>query len=112
MTSSIESPLDRQDAANREGVEMPRATTWPIVLALGITMMGAGLASSIALCVVGTVLFVLGLRGWIGQMLPGRGHRHEPLVEPAFRPRAVAEKLGTVDQLRPGCGGLSIPAAR
>ena len=27
------------------------------------------------------VLFVLGLGGWIGQLLPGRGHLHEPLVE-------------------------------
>ena len=51
------------------------------------------------------MLFVFGLGGWIGQLLPGRGHLHEPLVEPALRPRPVAEKPGTVDQLRPGMPG-------
>jgi len=84
---------------------MPRATAWPIVLALGITLLGAGLATSLALSVVGAVLFVFGLGGWIGQLLPGRGHRHEPLVEPALRPQPVAEKPGTVDQLRLGLAG-------
>lgn len=105
MTSSIDSSLDRQDAPGRESVEMPRPTVWPIVLALGITLMGAGLAASMALSVVGAVLFIFGLVGWIGQLLPGRGHLHEPLVQPSFRPRAVAEKPGTVDQLRPGLAG-------
>ncbi len=84
---------------------MPRATAWPIVLALGITLLGAGLATSLALSVVGAVLFVFGLGGWIGQLLPGRGHMHEPLVEPALRPRPIAERPGTVDQLRPGMAG-------
>jgi len=105
MTSSIVSSSDRQDPAGRESVEMPRATAWPIVLALGITLLGAGLATSLALSVVGAVLFVFGLGGWIGQLLPGRGHRHEPLVEPALRPQPVAEKPGTVDQLRLGLAG-------
>ena len=105
MTSSIVSSSDRQDPAGRESVEMPRATVWPIVLALGITLLGAGLATSLALSVVGAVLFVFGLGGWIGQLLPGRGHRHEPLVEPALRSRSVVEKPGTVEQLRPGMAG-------
>jgi len=84
---------------------MPRATAWPIVLALGITLLGGGLATSPALSVVGAVLFVFGLVGWIGQLLPGRGHMHEPLVEPALRARPVTGKPGTVDQLRPGIPG-------
>ena len=105
MTSSIVSSSDRQDPAGRESVEMPRATAWPIVLALGITLLGAGLATSLALSVVGAVLFVFGLGGWIGDLLPGRGHRHEPLVELALRPQPVVEKPGTVDQLRPGMAG-------
>ncbi|MGA9924989.1 MAG: hypothetical protein WBQ29_16430, partial [Isosphaeraceae bacterium] len=84
---------------------MPRATAWPIVLALGITLLGAGLATSLALSVVGAVLFVFGLGGWIGQLLPGRGHRHEPLVEPALRPQPVTEGPGTVDHLRPAKAG-------
>ena len=105
MTSSIVSSSDRQDPTGRESVEMPRATAWPIVLALGITLLGAGLATSLALSLVGAVLFVFGLGGWIGDLLPGRGHVREPLVEPALRSRSVVEKPGTVDHLRPGMAG-------
>jgi len=84
---------------------MPRATAWPFVLALGVALLGAGLATSLALSVAGAVLFVFGLGGWIGHLLPGRGHVHEPLVEPALRPQPVTPKPGTVDQLRPGMAG-------
>jgi hypothetical protein len=84
---------------------MPQATAWPIVLALAIALLGAGLATNPALSIVGAVLFVVGLGGWIEQLLPGRGHLHEPLVEPARRPQPIAEKPGTVDQLRPGMVG-------
>ena len=91
---------------------MPRATAWPIVLALGITLLGAGLVTSLALSVVGAVLFVFGLGGWIGQLLPGRGHRHEPMVEPALRPRPVTGTAGHGRPAPPRRGGLSVPASR
>jgi uncharacterized membrane protein YagU involved in acid resistance len=105
MTSSIDSASDRQNRAGPESVEVPRSTAWPIVLALGITLLGAGLVTTLALSIVGALLFVLALGGWIGQLLPGRGHRHEPLVELALRPRPVTGQPGMVGQLRPGVAG-------
>src|SRR5262245_1291844 len=105
MTSSIDSSSDRQERAGLESVEIPESTAWPIVLALGITLLGAGLVTSLALSLVGAVLLVLALSGWIGQLLPGRGHRYEPMIESALRPRAVTAQPGMVDQLRPGVAG-------
>jgi hypothetical protein len=105
MTDPTQHPRAAPDPAPSPGVEMPQATVWPIVMALGITMLGAGWATNLLLSVVGAVLFVLGLAGWIGQLLPGRGHLHEPLVEPSLRPRPIAARPGTVDQLRPGMAG-------
>jgi hypothetical protein len=105
MTSTTESSSDPTDPGGPANVEMPQATAWPIVLALGIALLGAGLATNLALSVVGAVLFVLGLGGWISLLLPGRGHMHEPLVEPALRARPIIGKPGTVDQLVPGIPG-------
>jgi hypothetical protein len=105
MTASIDGSLDPEKPVRLETVEMPQSTAWPIVLALGITLLGAGLASSLALSVVGGFLFVFGLGGWVGQLLPGRGHRHDPLVSPLLRPQSVAERPGTVDQLQSGMAG-------
>jgi hypothetical protein len=91
--------------AGPPSVEMPQTTVWPIVVALGITMLGAGWATNLALSLVGALFFVLGLAGWARQLLPGRGHMHEPLVEKAQRHRPIAGRPGTVDQLHAGMAG-------
>jgi hypothetical protein len=94
-----------------DSVEMPTPTVWPIVMALGVTLLAAGVATNPALSAVGAVLFVIGLGGWVGQLMPGQGHAHEPFADPADRARPVAAKPGTVDQLGPGMAGyrLRIP---
>jgi hypothetical protein len=76
-----------------------------MVLALAIALLGVGFVTSPVLLIVGLVFFVLGLGGWIRQLLPGFGHIHEPRVELALRPRPIAEKPGTVSQLLPGMVG-------
>lgn len=86
-------------------VEMPRPTAAPLVLALGLTLIAAGVPFGAAFFVVGAVVFVAGLSIWIGQLLPGRGHVHESLAEPLHLPRPVSAAPGTVDHLRPGLPG-------
>ena len=112
MTSSIDSSSDPHDPAGPESVEMPRATAWPIVLALGITLLGAGLATSLALSVVGAVLFVFGLGGWIGQLLPGRGHRARTAGRAGAPSPARRREAGHGGPAPPRHGGLSVPASR
>ena len=58
-----------------------------------------------ALSVVGAILFVFGLAGWIGQLLPGRGHGHEPMIEPALRPHPPTGRPGLVESLHEGVAG-------
>jgi mono/diheme cytochrome c family protein len=86
-------------------VEMPRPTVWPIVLSLGIVLAALGVTTSLFFCAVGGVLLVIGLVGWISQLLPGRGHEHEPLAAPAQRATVIAARPGTVEQLKPGVTG-------
>src|SRR5262249_7116767 len=52
---------------------------------------------------VGAVVFIIGLAGWITQLLPGRGHSHEPLSEE--RPQALSPAPGTVEQMQTGMPG-------
>jgi len=105
MTDSIDSSSGPHDPAVHGSVEVPQATAWPIVLALGIALAGVGFVTNLVFFIVGLVLFVLGLSGWVRQLLPGRGHVHEPRVEPALRPQPISEKPGTVSQLLPGMAG-------
>src|SRR5262249_10702220 len=85
------------------GVKMPRPTAWPIVLSLGVVMLALGVATDLSFSVVGGVLLAIGLVGWISQLLPGRGHEHEPLS--AGRAAPIAARPGRVEQLKPGVVG-------
>jgi hypothetical protein len=90
-----------------DSVEMPRPTAAPVVLALGITLLAAGVALDTAFLVVGAVVVVAGLSIWIAQLLPGRGHVHESLAETA-RPQPVEAGPGGVEHLRPGMPGYRL----
>jgi hypothetical protein len=108
MASEPQAPRQSEGLAGPEVVEMPRPTAAPLVLALGITLVAAGVAFGAAFFVVGAAVFVAGLGIWIGQLLPGRGHAHEPLAEPSERPRPVAAAPGGVEQMRPGLPGYRL----
>ena len=86
---------------------MPRPTAAPVVLALGITLLAAGVALDTGFLVVGAVIAVAGLSLWIVQLLPGRGHVHESVVETA-RPLTVTAVPGGVEHLRPGLPGYRL----
>jgi hypothetical protein len=89
----------------RKTVEMPRPNVWPMVLSLGIVLSAAGVAMHPGFFVAGGLIFAAGLTGWIAQLLPGRGHIHETLLEPDRRARPVAAQAGLVEQLHPGRPG-------
>jgi len=101
MTSNIQEAPPHE----RQTVEMPRPNVWPMVLGLGIALMAAGVALHLAFLAVGLAIFLAGLAGWIGQLLPGRGHHHEALVEPEKRAKPVEAVTGMVEQLHPGLPG-------
>ncbi len=60
------------DGWNRPKPEaVPRSTSWPAALALGTSLVGWGLITSPVVLAIGLVVFVVSLRGWIGEI------RHE-----------------------------------
>jgi hypothetical protein len=89
-------------------VEMPRPTVAPLVLALGLTLLAAGVALGPAFLVVGAAVVVAALTIWIVHLLPGQGHVHEPLTETERRPSAITGAPGGVEHLRPGMAGYRL----
>jgi hypothetical protein len=87
---------------------MPKSTVAPMVLALGICLLAAGVAFGPAMLVVGAAILLTGLGLWIANLLPGQGHFHEPLVEPEQRAAAVAAATGMVEQLQVGMPGYRV----
>jgi len=78
MTSGHESnPASR---SGPEHVNLPAPTLWPLVLALGVTLLATALVSSGKLAWVGGVLAVAGCIGWFLQVLPHDRHEEVPVV--------------------------------
>lgn len=88
----------------RPTIESPKPTVWPLVVALGLVLAGAGAAlGTVAFLALGGVMFVVALWSWLAELLPGRGTEAEPVAGPS--PAPVAARPGTVEQLGPGMAG-------
>jgi hypothetical protein len=104
MASDPQTTPQPEEAAP-DAVEMPRPTVAPVVLAVGLALLAAGVPFGPGFVVVGAVVAVAGLGLWIAQLLPGRGHVHEPLAEAARRAPPVTGAAGGVERLREGLPG-------
>jgi hypothetical protein len=72
-------PVEQEEQRPRAPVEIevPASTAWPLVLALGFTLMFAGLLTSALVSALGVVLAVAGCVGWSREVFP---HEHEEAV--------------------------------
>jgi len=78
MTSGHEStPANR---SHPEYVNLPAPTLWPLLLALGLTLMAAGLVTTSKLTWAGAALALAGCVGWFLQVLPHDRHEEVPVV--------------------------------
>ena len=86
----------------RESAEAPREilapapTAWPIVLALGFTLLWAGLLTSLSISVLGALVAVAGCAGWFGEVLP---HEHEEVLPVVGEDARVSTERREVERL-------------
>src|SRR5919197_4893959 len=84
-----------------ETIAMTAPTVWPLVTALGITLLCAGLVTHLVVSMVGLVLFLRGLVGWWRDVLPVEKHEAVPVPPPERRAAPVQTQLHTVARPRP-----------
>jgi hypothetical protein len=77
-------------------IEVPESTAWPLVVALGFTLICAGVLTSISVSVLGVVLAVAGCSGWFREVLP---REHEVVVPAVLDDVPVVTKRRVVDRL-------------
>jgi hypothetical protein len=84
-------------------IEVPAPTAWPFALALGSTLLFAGLVTSVSVSLLGAVLSLAGCIGWFREVFP---HEHEetvPVVAEDIRiatERRVVERVPIADYQR------------
>jgi hypothetical protein len=98
-------PHDGAESPDESTVEMPRPTIWPMVLALGLMLLAAGLLTNLVFSLLGVVMSVTALAGWIGQLAPGAGTHPESLAPQASRPAPIRPSTVQVARVEPGRPG-------
>src|SRR6266851_9408401 len=95
--------IEQSSQAPRQ-IEVPASTAWPLVLALGFTLICAGLLTSVSVSVLGAVLAVGGCAGWFREVLPNEHEVEVPVIPSEFAAvtnRPVVDRLPIApDQLR------------
>ena len=81
---------------NRHVVTLPAPTAWPIVLAFGITLLFAGLITSLSVLILGAILSVAGCIGWFFDVFPREKHVEVLAVE---EPITIASTRAGVERL-------------
>jgi len=101
--------MDSEENREKKTIQMPARTFWPMILAFGITLLGAGLVTTTAVSLVGFLLLFFAMVGWWHELLPVDKHEEVPLL-PGLP--GIKASPRTVIQLKPGEGGhrVRIPA--
>ena len=63
--------------------ELPAPTAWPIVLAFGLTLVFAGLVTSVSVGLLGAILAIAGCVGWFRDVLPEEKHERVSVLDKA-----------------------------
>lgn len=84
-------------------IEMPRPTIWPLVLALGVTLILGGLVINFVFTFLGMLLGIGAAYYWVYQTVPDIGETHQQMTHPRASP--VVSQPGTVELMRPGVPG-------
>ena len=93
--------MGQSPPAPRE-IEVPAMTAWPFVLAFGLTLVFAGLLTSVSVSVLGAVLAVAGCVGWFREVFPREHEESVPVVFEEYRittERLVVERVPVAPDL-------------
>jgi len=90
--------VEQVDQSSRAPVELevPASTAWPLVLALGFSLMFAGLLTNASVSVLGVVLAVAGCVGWFREVFP---HEHEETVPVVFAELRITTERRVVERV-------------
>jgi hypothetical protein len=61
-------------------IEVPASTAWPLVLALGFSLLFAGLLTSLSVSGLGIVLAIAGCLGWFREVFPHAREETVPII--------------------------------
>src|ERR1700687_1178745 len=94
-SETLELPPETEGAM-RGTIELPAPTAWPIILAFGLTLVFAGLVTSLSVSILGAFFTVAGCVGWIREVLPHEKHESIRVVKTLMTPETSRPQVARV----------------
>jgi hypothetical protein len=91
--------------SEKRGIEVPAPTAWPMVTALGVMLLFAGLVTTEVVSLVGAVMALVGTVAWAREVYPHPREELALLPPLEQRARPVVPATAEVEQMHPGEGG-------
>ncbi len=92
-------PVRANAPAHGEGIHLPKPTVWPIVVALGFTLMVGGILTHYVISILGAFLTVYGCVGWFKDVLPHEAHEE---IEVRVQEISIASSRKSVARIDTG----------
>ncbi len=97
--------MDNDPHRHGEHIDLPTPTAWPMITAFGLTLMFAGLVTSLFVTAVGFICAAFGAVGWFRDCLPHAAHEPVVIRPPGERPEPVKTSGRSVGHLVVGKRG-------
>jgi len=91
-----------EEPEHPKSVELPAPTGWPIITAFALTLLFAGLVTSVFVSIVGFLIGILGTIGWYRDVYPHPKHETVPVRPPEAGPAPIMSREGRVQHLKIG----------
>ncbi len=89
-------PVKPHSAVHGDSIHLPAPTAWPIVAALGFTLLVAGILTHYVVSILGFLLLTYGCVGWFRDVLPHEAHEE---IEVRVQEIAVATSRKSVARI-------------
>ena len=88
--------MEHGNQSRSDLIHMPAPTAWPMVLALGVSLLIAGMVTSVAVSLLGLVLMLFSAIGWFRSVLPVEAHE---FVETEAESSAIPSLRTSIERL-------------
>lgn len=97
-------PVEQERSHTTKMIEVPAPTSWPFVTAFGLTLLFAGLVTSLAVSGVGLLVVLCGAVGWFRNVFPVSKEQPVHVWSVEAPAPVAARRYRTVDRLQAGAG--------
>ena len=112
MTADAQHDQAAQDGKHyhaENAIHMPAPTQWPLIMAVGLTLIFAGLVTNVIMSLLGIVMTIAGAVGWFREVLPHEAHELLPVADEEIEIEREGRRVARIEHLHPVSGRSTTP---